>query len=270
VSHRLCVIGNSHVAAFATGWKTLAAHYPDVTVTFYASHGTRIDQLEPVRGALRANSRRVRETMKWVSGGGSAIVGADHDEFWLVGCRCSVKIMMAVYAAAWSESHAPDPRRTPVSDAAFASAAASLLRGSGLLTLHGKLRPITSAPISLFPDPNPSSAVLGSADERVEPLRVAARSGDGPALWGQYRAACDQLAREQDLTFCHQPDETREDGIFTVADYGRGSIRLTRGLEQEHPESDPFHMNAAYGALMFERFLSPSLRGPASGDNPTG
>ena len=36
---RICVLGNSHAAAIALGWKTLQADYPGVSLTFFAAFG---------------------------------------------------------------------------------------------------------------------------------------------------------------------------------------------------------------------------------------
>lgn len=264
MTHRLCIIGNSHVAAFATGWKEIASAWPGVEVTFFAARGARLRDLVVRNGALRAKNDAVRQSLEWTSGGRGEIVAADYDAFWLIGLRFGVRMIMDAYETAWSESHAPDPGRAPISDAAFARAAEGLLRGTVAVKLHDQLRAITTAPIHLFPQPNPSVEGLDIADPGVEPFQRALRLGDAPAVWRQYLDARNAVAAERGLVFRDQPDDSRVHDIFTSDAFGRGSVRLSEGLSEEHGETDFKHMNAAYGAMMLERNLPPTARAVAN------
>lgn len=269
MTYRLCIIGNSHVAAFASAWKTLRERRPDLAITFFAARGALLAELVVRGGALEAKDPVLRKTLRWVSDGRSSIVAADYDEFWLVGLRFGVETIMPVYAGFRADSHAADPSRSPVSDPAFAAAAAGLLRGSPAVDVYRKLRTITQSPVRLFPQPNPSIAALDARDARTAPFRLAARAGDATQLWRQYRDAREEIAVETGLTYRDQPDDTREGGIFTRAEHARGSVRLTPGLEREHQDRDTIHMNADFGALMLERYL-PDAGGSAGESRDAG
>lgn len=264
MTHRLCIIGNSHVAAFATGWKGIAADWPGIAVTFFAARGAQLGSLKARNGALSSDNREITKSLEWISGGRASIVAADYDEFWLVGLRFGVETIMSVYEAFWSEGHSPDPSRMPISDPAFSRAAESLLRQSVASGVYRKLRSISNAPVSLFPQPNPSSAAIGADEARTEPFRLAARNHDEAVLWHQYRAAMVRVAGEMQVRLCEQPDHTREQEIFTAVQWGRGATRLKPGLEREHGSQDTIHMNEKYGALMLKCFL-PQIAKPLIG-----
>lgn len=255
MTRRLCLIGNSHVVAFANGWKAAAERHPDVSITFFAAPGAKMADLQPRDGALVASDPLVRQTLGWVSGGRRKIVAARYDEFWLIGLRFGVETILPAYAAAWAESHAPDPSRAPVSEAAFGAAATALLRASPAVALHERLRSLTAAPIRLFPQPNPSIVALAADDARTAPFRLAARQGDEDTLWRQYLRARERLVADASLDVCDQPDDTRERAIFTTAALSQGSVRLTQGLDRKHEVGEAIHMNASYGTLMLDRFL---------------
>lgn len=262
MSLRLCIVGNSHVASLASAWKGLAERWPTVEITFFAARGATLETLTARRGALQARNQKMREQLKWVSGGHEAIVAADYDAFWLIGLRLGVETIAPLYGSCWAESHAPDPSRTPVSDAAFARTAEERIRQSAAFAVYDKLRPITGAPVRVFPQPNPSIALLETTESRTEPFRRAAHNGDEAALWRQYSAALARVADEKGATLCGQPDETREREIFSSAVWSHRAVRLRPGLDQEHGIEDNIHMNAQFGALMLERHLpAPAASG---------
>lgn len=92
---------------------------------------------------------------------------------------------MPLYQARWSERHALDAARMPISDPAFSTASESLLRQAVAAGVLGKLRTITEAPVSLLPQPNPSSAAIQADEGRTVPFRLALRNGDEAVLWSQ-------------------------------------------------------------------------------------
>lgn len=259
MTFRLGLIGNSHIAAFATGWPLVEARHPDVTLTHFAARGARLSELVVQGKALHAPTQALRRAIKWTSVGSTEIVPADFDEIWLVGLGFGIETAISPYLSCRADSHRADDARSPVSDPFFAAMMVSGLRHSVALDLYRKLRAIDDTPVRIVAQPNPSTEAMTSMLDRLAPFRLAAERGDEAILWAQFRAAVGAVAGDIDAGIAIQPDDTRERGIFTNATWGQGSIRLRRGMEAEHATGDALHMNADYGAAMLDLYLPEAM-----------
>lgn len=260
---RLCLIGNSHLAALALGWRQIAPRYPDIAITFFGAKASFLDGLRVFDRGLRAEDDDLRKKIEWLSGGISEIVVDDYDAFWFVGNEFGVHTVLAPYLAYWAEAHTPDPKRTPVSDALFLELGEAALRGTLAMDLFRRLRQTTDAPVSFVCQPEPSAAALESREGRTQAFRLAERQGDRVALAEQAARVFASIEARERVTVLRQPDETRAGPLLTQAHWGRGSVRLQRGLSTEHGDHDLMHMNGDYGAIMLAACLDTLTAHPS-------
>ena len=252
---RLCLIGNSHLAALVLAWRELEPRYPGVSITFFGAKGRHLEGLRVSECGLRPDTDALRDKLLLFTGGVTEIVAEDYDEFWFVGHEFGVPAIVNVYGANWAEGHRPDPERRPVSDLLFAELADAALRGTLTIELYRRLRQVTDAPVRVICQPAPSVAALRSSDARYCDFWLAEAQGDRPTLQAQTDAALDRIADAERIRVSRQPEATRAGPLHSSEAFARGSVRLGEGLATEHGQQDCFHMNADYGCLMLEPCL---------------
>lgn len=253
---RLCLIGNSHLAALALGWRQIAPRYPDIAITFFGAKAGFLDGLRVFDRGLRAEDDDLRKKMEWLSGGISEIIVEDYDMFWFVGNNFGVHTVLEPYLAHWAEGHTPDPKRGPVSDALFLELADAALRRTLAMDLFRRLRQTTDAPVRFVCQPEPSAGALTSREGRTVAFRLAERQGDSVELAAQAAQVFAAIEARDGVKVFRQPEETRAGPLLTHAHHGRGSVRLQRGLTTEHGDHDLMHMNGDFGAIMLESCLA--------------
>lgn len=254
MSRSVCLIGNSHLAALALGWRQVADRYPGVSMTFFGSPAGTLRGLRAEDGRLVPGTPKLRETLAAISGGIDVIDTAAYDEFWLVGMGFGSQRMMAVYEKSWAEDQQPDPHRAPVSTELFRTAVLANLTSSLAMELHRRLRSITDKPIRIMPEPMLSAAVLDTPDERFDAWRLAATRGEEPSLAAMWRDALAELRQDGGVA-AEQPAATLASQLFSDPRFGKGSIRLTTALQTAHTDDDYAHMNADYGAMVLAEAL---------------
>ena len=252
--NRIAVVGNSHVAALALGWRELEAERPGCSLTFFAAPRTLINGLEPRGGDLVARDPDLRKSLVATSGGPPRIVAADYDRFILCGMGFGLRRLMAIYTEYSSEEMAISPARQPVSDACFVAAVRGSLRGSGLVELAGKLRQLTDNPIDIIPEPNPSNEIYEIPSPVHAGWNLASETDEREIIAALFEeAARDALP---DLQVVPTPPSSRFDVITSRAEFSRGSVRLTDNLDVAHGNDDVFHMNGKYGRIVLDSLLA--------------
>lgn len=248
----LCVIGNSHVAALKGGLADIEASEPSLRVTFFASRGQTLGGLEVAQGCLVPSRHRLAQNLAFTSGGQSEIDPDEFDGFVLCGLGLGLRYELL------------GPRfysRQFACEYTWAS-----WRASVCMHVHGLLRSLTDKPVLVCPEP-----FLSESSERwsrlarssaTPPAHLAAAFTDAHALWaGDSQVLC-------------QPAESVVSHIFSAARFSAGSIKLAiheAPGEIEHAARDAAHMNAAYGALVWQaiahhwagRAVSSRLAAPA-------
>jgi len=81
---RLCLMGNSHLAALKLGWDRLRDAHPDVAVTFFGSRGAGVCKGMRLEGGALVPSAQDLVNFRWTSGGLKEIRLEDFDCFALV------------------------------------------------------------------------------------------------------------------------------------------------------------------------------------------
>ncbi|HWA91239.1 MAG TPA: hypothetical protein VG889_14475 [Rhizomicrobium sp.] len=241
---RVCLIGDSHLAALKLAWNTLVQEFPDFTLDFFAAPGKTLDGLSVSDGQLVPGSHPLAGSLKLTSGGKSTIAG-DYDRYVIHGLELGVPAALEISRKYRAERHAKD-WRTPISDDCYAEA----VRGAARATLAGrtlvKLRAITTAPIFVCPTP--------MADARNQKIRQAmVETGEARDVVRLFVEGCERLARASEARFLSQPDETLEaDGIGTKASLSSAPARFHAELAAKNDNS---HMNTAYGEAVLRKAL---------------
>jgi|GEM_PF-1257358 len=231
---RLCILGNSHVAALKQASAGFCAEHAQARLTFFAavsrdSRAMRVtgDSYAPTTDALAAQFRLT-------SGGAEAIAATAHDAFLLYG---------------FGGRGAPEDRPANYSHALRTATVLARLRADLLIQHMTALRALTGKPVFAALKPLPA----------VRPDRTPRRllpQSEVVAL-AQARLA-DPLAVEM----IPQPATTLIDDLATDPVHSAGSTPLerpARARRDAHPEDEQQHMNAGYGRLWLEAFW-PVLR----------
>jgi hypothetical protein len=222
---RVCVIGNSHVAALKGGWESIKETVSQARLTFFASHSNTLEALEADGACLVTKDRGVAASLKRTSGGASRIDPRDFDIFWIHGLRFELRALDQRLSAAVVDATCHD---------------------SFALSHNGKLarmlRKLSRAPIFVTHCP----------------LRVSARDLDfRRSQHIPYLEAIDRIATifaDEKLIFGAQPAATiAPDGWSTRSNYTRSAVNLRGG---DAPKDNRSHMNSAFGREWLISFLS--------------
>ena len=100
---RVCIVGNSHVAALRNGSARIAAQFPDIEATFFGVPGRWLRSVKLVRGqngtpgSLAPADPEHSAFFRKMSGGQDRINVADYDCFILVGLELSIFRWLSFY-----------------------------------------------------------------------------------------------------------------------------------------------------------------------------
>ena len=251
---RVCVLGNSHLAAAKAGWDLIASRYPGHALTFFGAPRNIMKDLVREGGRLVPRSEKLLQKIRRSSGGLDAVELAEYDVFVLYGLQFGPRRVIQLYRThrpvsfEWREP-LPDlppmenrsgPLQT-VSERIFDGFALNGLQRTLAVQLAAQIRAVSRRPIHLVAAPGFSEkvldagewdGVLGSGDL----WRLAGRYGDLAAR------ACPQGA-----TLHLPPPERVTHGLFTRREFASKIVAET-GI-------DLVHTDAIYGAAMLENVL---------------
>lgn len=248
---RVCIIGNSHVAAWRVGMALVPEWMSACDTEYFAGQSDLMRHIELCDRVLVPTSELTRRRMKIVSGEKTEIALDDYSHFVVIGLGLNtvdpVETLREFGLPPFQEAAADGAPL--ISKAAFAALVESLARRSTAACIAGLVRKVTDARMVLVPQPYPSETVLNVPHWK--------RLGDAGALGCAaelFRASAAKVAKELRCELLLQPSATVVKGHFTDKRYSTGSVRL--GTESvEHPDAEPFHMNAAFGAEMLRSCL---------------
>jgi hypothetical protein len=247
---RVCVIGNSHIAALKLGWDIIKDEYPQIDLTFFGSPRKNLGDLRVENGALVPGSEKTLKQLQRTSGGESEIVAGKFDNFLIVALNFGVRRLEDLYRHYRSEEHKNAKGANHyVSNACFLLAAKGHLRNTLAFEIAGKLKQLTDNPIMFVPQPFPSANISG------DPLweDMIQYGDDAPIARTFIEIASELTANDEPVI--QQPEETKSGEMFTKSELSKGSKRLTRNFNVEHPDDDYWHMNQDYGAAVLRNAI---------------
>lgn len=227
---RLCIIGNSHLAALRLGWDRVGAEFPWAQPQFFGARGEALLDLHAQGSRLVPGNADLAARIAHTSGGETEIDPARYDAALLVGMNYlptmprDARLSQAVRAAA---------ARAAFGRALAGHVFAELRKAAPGLPVHVMPNPLQRR----APGAEPAVAVVPYA-QRLEDLRRG-------------------LGEEGPVHVAGQPPETLVDELYTADAWGMGALALDDGRgSYVKKDEDLSHMNADYGALFLRRWLA--------------
>lgn len=235
---RICVIGNSHVAALKTGFEGLSSEArKGAKVDFFAARGNALKGLQLVGESLKSDSPQLKRSLTFTSGGSEAILIKNYDIFLLHGLELQ-------------PFFAPDRF---YSQAVLTAALDEKYSETITVSLVKKIRRITNVPVYVGHTPLPAS----DGGKGLE---------GGPAGVSNYERGIilsnELFFKKIAAALVMQPVITiAENGTNTLNEFSIGSRRLDVGLPDHelgtlHDRVDSLHMNDRFGSVWMQCFLA--------------
>ena len=225
---RVCLIGDSQLAAIRQGWSLIRDEFPGIAPTFFAGACSEWPTLEVCGDCLAAGSDKLSEQFAR-SSRGARTIGSSFD-FYII---CGLELEIAPLLKLWLREEHSRPE-------VFRAAASRELRETLSAKTLAMVREITSSRIVLLPSP-----FQGEAFCRASP-RLDTETARGIAeIFG---SECERLAGEFGATFLAQPAQTiAGNGVTTWMNFVRRS--------SDPALEDRRHGNAEYGAIALRQAL---------------
>lgn len=248
---RICVIGNSHIAAIKQAWDELAPDHPGLKMSFFASGGMRLKDLKADDGKLAPSTQYLTERF-YSDTGEKAIDPSQYDVFILValGYGLTHIIFTALDYRADSMNTGLSPYKHLVSDACFKEAATDKLDGMAVTSVLRELRSLTDKPVILLAQPLPSARKLYRC--KTGQFKDIVNYGDKLMdIWLEYGR---KLSKDYRIKIVYQHPVTVKERFFTRGKFS-GGVHLSEKLDdysRPAPPADMHHMNTNFGKLMIK------------------
>jgi hypothetical protein len=234
---RICVIGDSSVAALKVAWDRIGMEMPHISLTFFAAPGRIIGDLAVEDGMLVARSDVLRQHLLKKSGGLDSIDPAGFDAYMLSG--------MQLYAFNIARARREFPHKDMAQEAVLEAACGTIAE-----TIHGrtvqKVRECAQNPLAMLPRPSPV------IDPQKPFWDVLMKTNSGPGKMHLFESACERFAARMNSRFVPQPRETvGETGLDTQAVFARAPACLS-----PRATDDLTHMNGDYGEIVLRAALA--------------
>lgn len=253
---RLCLIGNSHLAAMKLGWDKLVKVGDPLTngidVSYFGAPRDMLRNIEARDGRLLPTNEATRSQFIALSGRGE-LDPREYDVFLLVGVGASLKRVLRLYRSYRWPGVRLIPSHAVISPSFARSFLAEGYSSGRLVDLGNKLASLTDKPIFAVPEPYWSPKVSPVPGNRDFGWQDAADSGDGPALTEMFQQSLTEAAGSR-IKMLFQPPSTVEDGIVTRAEFNKGADKNISG---SGGGADAAHMNLEFGAELWRHHLAP-------------
>ncbi len=236
---RVCVFGDSHIAALKAGWTSIANEFQGIELVFFGASRQRMEDIAIEDNALVVTSQPLRMLFERTSGGLSRVAG-DFDAYILCGLGATARKILPLIRSYSSEGQ-PLGKSIPLSDACYRACLLGIMHETVMAGILAKFRQLTCAPIVVLaaplPKPRPYFDALAAAGED----RVIAQF---------FVSVLAEIAEKHGAHFVPQPQETLQTSALTTnPGYFQGAVRLFEGPDDET------HANADYGAIVLRAAL---------------
>lgn len=242
---RICIVGNSHVAALKLGWDKIAADHPDQQITFFGVPGRWLRQLELGEGTVTPKAGKHKRSFERLSGGMDTIKVSDFDLFVVVGLELSVFRWVNFYKQNRQHPFNLDLGTPQILDAdTFDLCRGNIFKGTSGDVVYQALKSVGARRVMVCPQPFPSPLIEQKDAFFAEMMAVEGAD----RLAEAYRT---DMARAYDAqALIWQPEDTQDGPLMTGQAWSQGSLRIN--LNAAHGEEDYQHMNADYGQRIIQ------------------
>lgn len=248
---RLCVIGNSHIAALKLGWDAVlaegGAERAGITPTFFGAPRDGIRHVKLEDDCLVARRKEIADYFRLISGGQDRVRLDDYDAFLLVGLNVSSKRILRFYKTHAWVGLGGVAGKVMVHPAFARDFLAERYADTRMVDMAGTIRAATGRPVVAVAEPHWASWARTASDVPDYGWRAAILAGDSAAIGQAFGQAVTEALAPHAI-FVPQPEETVEDGIMTRAEFNKDASRLITG---EGGGTDASHMNGAYGRAVW-------------------
>ncbi len=249
---RLCVLGDSHMAAFQMA--ASGADAPkNLDLTFFGADQNALASYRATNGQFESANEDDRARIR-------ALVGVDrldlaaYDAFLVIGMGLSIFPMMRLFEQVASMempsvegavSAMEDGRSLASGPFLRANSRERLVSSLGFRVAY-RLGQATERPVVVLGQPRPARRIAGRPE--FQGLETLHAGGDGRFVSAWYEARLSEVCRSAGVLDVPQPEETIDADLFTRPAFLRAGERPKPGAQD-----DPFHANAAYAKLALNK-----------------
>ena len=252
---KLCIIGNSHVAAMRNSWRTWGQVDLGFDAEFYAYKDTRIES----EVTLKNGELTIEGAQFWCFKTGSsdqqcsAVPLAGFDSVILTGLGFGPECVVKLYKR-YGYFGLNGRRPQVISRDMFKSAASDALNDTAAIKLATAIKQESGHVPFLVPSPFPSERGFSTVDRpAMVPWRLAVENGDIAELIAMY----DELKTEVLATsarLINQPETTKANAYSTLKSFSENAATTLN--ERLRRDDDFRHMNDHYGIVMWKEIRS--------------
>lgn len=249
MTRKICVLGNSHIAALKGGWAEGGAH-ARFTPDFYGALGKGMASLAFIDGKIIPQDAEAAEFFCNISGEQNGVDPDNYNAFVLCGMGLNLTPVFNNYnsfASPSTRQYNPDHF---VSDACLQDLLWDHVSRSMMMHCARLIRRVTDKPIYLAWQAF-FAEHLFEIEWRAAQIGPILENNDQDYVVNQMRLVNERLSTEG-FQILLQPSETVSQGIMTKVEFSRGSVLFREGLDKPHRENDVFHMNAQYGVQCWQ------------------
>ncbi|HTT98313.1 MAG TPA: hypothetical protein VMF58_09705 [Rhizomicrobium sp.] len=252
-SYRLCIIGNSHVAALKMAWsKTAFDVRDDFALSFFAVQKYMFRHIGLKDRALVPTQDDVAAELQFRSDGLDRVDIERYDAIAMVGSGFGVD-MSYFRSLGGTPDYLGFTHVDPlVSEACFDAVLDNAFEDSPAITLIDLIRSVSEIPIVMFPTPYLSERVLESEVGKRD-FHLADRTALARCV-ARARAAGERIAAKRNCTVIWQDDATVGVPGFTSSTFNRGSV-LFNVPDGNPMRYDDRHGNEEFGRLAMNQVL---------------
>jgi hypothetical protein len=222
---KICVIGNSHVAAIKNAWDEISRDYSSHELNFFAAPGSDLRHLELVGSFLVPKTEGLEKKLVYTSGGETKIDLNIFDIFLIYGLGLDIPLL--------------DVR---LSRAVIDQTCQDLIASSLNWAICNLIRKKSKKYIYIFH--NPQLALSDSNPELI----------NNKLLYHQITEIIAGNLKIPNVILSLQPNESLQDFWHTSPKFTVGSLRLLSN--EQHPEFEIRHMNKDFGILWLTKFFN--------------
>lgn len=259
---KLCVVGNSHLAAIKDG-KALCAAANGVSIDWFGAIAPKFRGWSWRGGMIVPDTPAMRQGFARTSGGQDRIAVSEYDAFVFVGFF-GVHVLVDTYDEHCTFVMRMRERKRLISEEVFCRIVAGWRgRGQGLVMARA-IRDRTKKPVLVIERPRPAATLLDESSQSGRQMkwsvwRQAIRHGDAECLANMHERQCREIAADG-LEVVRQRPSTVVDLLLTDRQLSVGSRRLIN--DATHGERDVVHMNGTYGAIVLDDVIAALAQTP--------
>lgn len=264
MTQRICIIGNSHVAALRQALDARGGAPEGVSITFFGVPGRSLRDIAVQDGAVMPVSQAQRRFFRQLSGGLDHIRVDHYDAFVLIGLELSIFRWLLLYQRARQAPFRFEYGMPQIIDAeAYDLCRRHVFDDTSGGTVYRALQTLGARPVYICPQAMPVADILDDTPR----WRTLFEQEDPQVLDEAFHI---DMARgfPDAAEILWQPQATRAGPLLTAAEFSK--FYVGPGQPRERGHDDHQHMNAAYGAHVLAQIFDrvAGLRAPLAAPEP--